>query len=121
MEWYTGVLKNYFGFDGRARRKEYWMFTLFNSIVMVVLMGAGVGLAQAGMVTIGASLYPLYMLAVAIPSIAVSIRRLHDTGRSGWFLLVSLIPIVGLFIALFFLIQDSQAETNDYGPNPKGA
>lgn len=113
MEWYLKVLKNYVGFQGRARRKEYWMFFLFNLIVSIVLaiVESLVGLEQM--------LTGLYSLAVLLPSLAVTVRRLHDTGRSGWWFLISLIPIIGAIVLLVFTVQDSQEGENQYGPNPK--
>jgi uncharacterized membrane protein YhaH (DUF805 family) len=113
MEWYIKVLKNYVGFQGRARRKEYWMFILFSFIVSVIL-----AILES---IIGAKdvLTGLYSLAVLLPSLAVGVRRLHDTGRSGWWLLLCLIPIIGSIIVLVFTCQDSEPTANQYGPNPK--
>ncbi|MBM6619150.1 DUF805 domain-containing protein [Bacillus suaedaesalsae] len=113
MEWYLKVLKNYVGFQGRARRKEYWMFTLFNVIVSIVLAIVEAITGLESMLT------GLYSLAVLLPSLAVSVRRLHDTGRSGWWLLISLIPIIGAIVLLVFTVSDSQEGENQYGPNPK--
>ncbi|WP_424767616.1 DUF805 domain-containing protein [Paenibacillus sp. sgz302251] len=112
MEWYLKVLKNYVGFQGRARRKEYWMFVLFSFIISLVLT---IVEAVTGMPAV---LTGLYSLAILLPSLAVSVRRLHDTGRSGWWLLISLIPLVGGIILLVFMCLDSE-ENNKYGPNPK--
>ncbi|ESP94786.1 DUF805 domain-containing protein [Pseudoalteromonas luteoviolacea] len=113
MEWYISVLKNYVVFNGRARRKEYWMFVLFNlifSVVIAVLDGV-----------LGTSFLSLiYALAVLVPSVAVSIRRLHDTGRSGWWVLISLLPLIGAIVLLIFAVQEGDQDSNDYGPNPKG-
>jgi len=119
MNWYVEVLKKYAVFSGRARRKEYWMFVLFNIIISFVIgfVEGMVGLARDGYGPISG----LYMLAILLPSIAVGIRRLHDTGRSGWWLLIMLIPIIGPLVLLFFFVGDSQPGTNQYGPNPKGA
>ncbi|OZM56446.1 hypothetical protein CIB95_11770 [Lottiidibacillus patelloidae] len=114
MEWYLKVLKNYVNFSGRARRKEYWMFVLFNMIVAFVLGFIDGILFEVGL------LGNLYLLAVLLPSLAVSVRRLHDTGRSGWWLLISLIPLIGGIILLFFLCEDSK-DANQFGPNPKAA
>lgn len=115
MNWYLEVLKKYAVFGGRARRKEYWMFFLFNIIIAFVL-GFVEGLAGgAGMIGM------LYSLAVLIPGIAVSVRRLHDTGRSGWWLLVGLVPIIGAIVLLVFTVQDSNPGQNRYGANPKEA
>ncbi|KAA0548517.1 DUF805 domain-containing protein [Bacillus sp. BGMRC 2118] len=113
MEWYLKVLKNYVGFSGRARRKEYWMFALFNAIVSILLAIVEVITGLESMLT------GLYSLAVLLPSLAVGVRRLHDTGRSGWWLLISLIPIIGAIVLLVFTVSDSQEGENKYGPNPK--
>lgn len=115
MEWYLHVLKNYARFDGRSRRSEYWQFLLVNVIVALVLgVVDGVLRKIVGFGMLGA----LYGLAVLIPGIAVSIRRLHDTDRSGWWLLLALVPLVGL-VLIWFMVEDSNAGTNRYGQNPK--
>jgi uncharacterized membrane protein YhaH (DUF805 family) len=113
MEWYLKVLKNYVGFSGRARRKEYWMFALFNFIIAFVI-----GFVEGFLNLVGV-ISTLYSLAIFLPSLAVSVRRLHDTGRSGWWLLISLIPLIGLIILIVFLCEDSKENENQYGPNPK--
>jgi uncharacterized membrane protein YhaH (DUF805 family) len=113
MNWYIGVLKKYAVFSGRARRKEYWMFFLFNFIVYIVLPVVEGVLGSRGIMGM------LYSLAVLIPGIAVSVRRLHDTNRSGWWLLIGLIPLVGAIALLIFMVQDSQDGENEYGSNPK--
>ncbi|MDP4096326.1 DUF805 domain-containing protein [Paenibacillus sp. P96] len=113
MNWYVSVLKNYVGFQGRARREEYWMFVLVNFGVTVVL-----SLLQA-LFGIDQVLTSIYGLAVFLPTLAVGARRLHDTGRSGWWLLLNLIPLVGTIILIVFLVQDSQFGNNRYGANPK--
>src|SRR3954468_7338693 len=119
MNWYVEVLKKYAVFSGRARRKEYWMFFLFNLIITFVLI-----LIDSLMGTISPQsglglLSGLYSLAVLIPSIAVTIRRLHDTGRSGWWILISLVPVLGGIVLLIFMVLDSEPGANQYGPNPK--
>jgi uncharacterized membrane protein YhaH (DUF805 family) len=119
MNWYIEVLKKYATFSGRARRKEYWMFVLVNCLV-----AAGLGIIEAvmrGGSSGGAILANLYLLAVLLPSLAVAARRLHDTNRSGWLLLISLIPLVGAIVLLIFLVEDSRPGDNKYGPNPKSA
>ncbi|MFT7560687.1 MAG: uncharacterized membrane protein YhaH (DUF805 family) [Flavobacteriales bacterium] len=115
MEWYTGVLKQYTGFSGRAHRTEYWMFVLINLIVSIVLN------VIDGVIGLGGILGLVYALAVLLPSIAVGIRRLHDTGRSGWWLLIALIPLIGAIVLIVFLVQDSAEGDNEHGPNPKAA
>jgi uncharacterized membrane protein YhaH (DUF805 family) len=117
MDWYLGVLRKYAEFKGRARRREYWMFVLFNIIISVVLsiIDRVIGNPEMGLGILGT----LYALAVLVPSIAVGVRRLHDTNRSGWWLLISLIPCIGFVVLLIFMVQDSQAGDNQYGLNPK--
>ncbi|MBW2186194.1 MAG: DUF805 domain-containing protein [Deltaproteobacteria bacterium] len=113
MEWYLAVLKNYAGFSGRARRKEYWMFLLFNMIIAVVL-----GFIE-GLFGSPGILGSIYSLAVLVPSIAVSMRRLHDTGRSGWWMLIGFVPLIGAIVLLIFFVQDSMQSSNQYGSSPK--
>jgi len=119
MNWYLEVLKKYAVISGRSRRKEYWYFALFNLIISIVL-GIIDGVTgsfspEAGMGLLGG----IYTLAVLIPSIAVGVRRLHDTNRSGWWLLISLIPLIGMIVLIVFLATDSKPEENQYGVNPK--
>ncbi len=114
MNWYLEVLKKYAVFSGRARRKEYWMFILFNNIIVFVL-----GLIEEIAGSDQSILATLYMLAVLLPGLAVSVRRLHDTGRSGWWLLIGFVPLIGAIVLLVFMVQDSQQSENQYGPNPK--
>jgi len=119
MNWYLTVLKKYAVFSGRARRKEYWMFALFNMIFAIVAMILDniLGIAVEG-VGYG-PIYRLYALAVLIPGLAVSVRRLHDVGKSGWMLLIALIPIIGAIWLLVLMVTDSKPGENKYGPNPK--
>jgi uncharacterized membrane protein YhaH (DUF805 family) len=113
MDWYLQALKKYAEFNGRARRTEYWMFALFNVIISLVL-GLIEGIAGGPGV-----LASLYSLAVFVPSIAVSVRRLHDTDRSGWWLLIGFVPLFGVIALLVFMVLDSQPGNNQYGANPK--
>jgi uncharacterized membrane protein YhaH (DUF805 family) len=121
MNWYLKVLKQYADFSGRARRKEYWMFTLFNIIFIIVAMtldnilGLTVGELPYGV------FYVLYALAVLIPGIAVTVRRLHDVGKSGWDFLIVLIPLIGAIWLLVLMVTDSNPGENQYGQNPKEA
>jgi len=114
MKWYLEVLRKYAVFTGRARRKEYWMFILFNMIIAFAI-GFISGFTEAilgiGKV-LSTSTNLIYTLGILIPSIAVAIRRMHDIGRSGWWILF---PVVNLV----FLCFDSQPGDNEYGPNPK--
>jgi uncharacterized membrane protein YhaH (DUF805 family) len=121
MNWYLAALKKYAEFNGRSRRKEYWMFLLFNIIISIILAvidkATGSFNETVGIGILGA----IYDLAILIPSIAVSIRRLHDTDRSGWWLLIGLIPLIGAIVLFVFMVQDSKPGQNRFGPNPKEA
>jgi uncharacterized membrane protein YhaH (DUF805 family) len=121
MNWYIEVLKKYAVFGGRARRKEYWYFVLFNIIVSIFLavidVVTGSFSEEAGIGLLGG----IYALAVLVPGIAVSIRRLHDTDRTGWWLLIGLIPLIGAIVLLVFMVQDGHPGENQYGPDPKVA
>ncbi|QUJ68651.1 DUF805 domain-containing protein [Photobacterium sp. GJ3] len=110
---YMLVLKKFADFSGRSRRRELWMFNLTAFILNVVLIVFGyiVGVNDLFML--------LHSLFLFVPSLAVAVRRLHDTNRSGWWLLVTLIPVVGL-VLLYFLVIDGDAGDNQYGSNPKG-
>lgn len=120
MNWYLSVLKNYATFSGRARRKEYWMFTLFNFIIYIVLTILDGALGLVNYETGFGVLSGLYTLAVLIPGLAVLVRRLHDTNRSGWWVLISFVPLIGLIVLLVFACLDSQKGNNKYGAYPKG-
>ncbi|MDA3861692.1 MAG: DUF805 domain-containing protein [Melioribacteraceae bacterium] len=113
MSWFLAVVKNYAGFSGRARRKEYWMFQLFNILFLIVAVVLDFVLETYFVLT------SLYSLALIIPSLAVTVRRLHDTGKSGWMMFISFIPIIGTIWLLFFLVTDSNFGENQYGQNPK--
>lgn len=115
MNWYLAVLKKYAVFGGRARRTEYWMFILFNFIIALVLN------IIEGSLKMPRILSTLYSLAILVPGIAVTTRRLHDTNRSGWWQLIGLIPLIGLIVLIVFTVQDSQAGENKYGSSPKAA
>ncbi len=132
MNWYIEVLKKYVVFSGRASRSEYWYFALFSTLISIILtvidlsMGSGSAdssvSADDGMamsVNMGL-LGGIYSLAVLLPSLGVSFRRLHDTDHSAWWLLIALIPLIGAIVLLVFLVKDSTPGNNKYGPNPKG-
>ena len=131
MKWFLKCLKQYADFSGRARRREYWFFQLFNLIFFIVIV-LGLGLIanalgandsitpEFGLITIIGLLIILYVLALTIPSIAVTIRRLHDTGNSGWMLFISLIPLIGPIWLFILYVKNSQPGENKWGPNPKG-
>ena len=111
MNWYLGVLKKYAVFSGRARRMEFWMFTLINIIVSIILacIDVFVGTAILGMI---------YSLAVLIPSLAVTARRLHDTDRTGWWILIGFVPVIGVIVLLVFMVLEGQPGSNRFGDNP---
>jgi uncharacterized membrane protein YhaH (DUF805 family) len=118
MQWYLKVLRQYVDFTGRARRTEYWMFILFSFIILIVL---GVLDNLMGMAFVPGSYGPLgliYILAVFLPSLGVGVRRLHDTGRSGWWMLLAPIPLVGIVLIVFLAIEGDRGP-NAYGPDPK--
>ena len=112
MSWYVMVLKKYLVFEGRARRKEYWYFALISFIISAILSLIDTAIGINVLATI-------YGLAVLLPALGVSVRRLHDTGRTGWWIFINLIPLVGLIIWLVFMFTDSQQGENKYGPSPK--
>ena len=119
MNWFLAALKKYATFSGRAQRSEYWYFVLFYFVIFIGLAIVdgitGSFDEEAGMGLLGS----LFVIAMLIPSLAVGVRRLHDTNRSGWWLLVSIIPVIGLIVLVVFTIQDSQPGQNQFGPNPK--
>lgn len=151
MKWYIQVLNSYANFSGRSRRKEYWMFFLFNILISIVLSILDKVLGLDNIVSIGGTAFrnngiigSLYSLLIFVPSLSVGVRRLHDTNRSGWYLMLpfaplllmlvtSFLPVLGVIVGLMgflamivlgvllivFLATDGDAGENDYGPNPK--
>ncbi|MEV0454611.1 DUF805 domain-containing protein [Catellatospora methionotrophica] len=117
MSYYLDVLKKYASFGGRARRKEFWMFTLIHVVILFAL----VGLYSATEVGAFYYLYIAYFLGTIIPTLAVTWRRLHDTGRSGGWYFISFVPVIGGFWLLALLVGAGQPQDNSYGPNPKAA
>ena len=120
MEWYIKALRHYIDFNGRARRKEYWMFVLFNSIfaISAILLDNILGITFGRDIFYG-PFYILYGLITFLPNLAVAVRRLHDIGKSGWMFLINLIPIVGPIWFLVLMITDSDSGGNEFGRNPK--
>ncbi|MGI2327571.1 DUF805 domain-containing protein [Planococcus sp. YIM B11945] len=118
MKEFVDVFKKTFVFSGRSRRKEYWMFILITAIISIVLtildMVLGLDITEDTGLLSG-----LFSLILIIPTLSVTIRRLHDIGKSGWWILLCLIPIIGWIVLFIFSVLDSQAGTNIYGPNPK--
>jgi len=120
MNWYLVALKKYAVFAGRARRKEFWVFVLVNTLIAVALamidMYTGTFDEEVGL----GLLSGLYALAMILPSIAGSVRRLQDTDRSGWWYLLVFVPLIGGLVILVFMLLDGTPGTNRFGPNPKG-
>ena len=129
MSWFLKAFKKYAVFDGRARRKEYWFFQLIKYIIYLVpILVLSFFLPYFGLLSegdsdlllfIGIVYYFLYFAIMFLPTLAVTVRRLHDTGRSGWWYPIIAIPYIGGIILLIFLLGDSQSGENEYGPNPK--
>lgn len=128
MEWMLMPLKRYADFSGRSRRKEYWMFTLFNILVMVgisIIGGilGGFTPGETGEMSLGGGimfgLIGIYALAIFIPALAVQVRRFHDQDKSGWFVLLGFIPYIGGIIVLVFMCLDGNKGENRFGPDPK--
>lgn len=124
MNYYLKCFSQYADFSGRARRAEYWYFTLFNAIfalAITLVFGIIGGITgSVELVFTGTICCYVYGFAVLIPGLAVCVRRLHDIGKSGWYYLLGFIPLVGIIILLVFFCTDSQPGANQWGPNPKG-
>jgi uncharacterized membrane protein YhaH (DUF805 family) len=122
MSWYLKCLRQYADVSGRARRKEFWMFVLFNLLIVVALriVDHATGLTYGRHGGQG-FLHSFYTLVVFIPGVAVAVRRMHDIGKSGWHLLVAFIPLVGAFVLLYWYAKDGDPGANAYGANPKAA
>jgi len=119
MNWFLEVLKKYATFSGRAQRAEYWYFLLFSTLILIVLSVIDSMTGSYNEETGWGLLSGLYSIAVLLPSIAVGARRLHDISRSGWWLLIGMIPLIGTIVLIVFFAQDSTPGDNAYGPNPK--
>jgi uncharacterized membrane protein YhaH (DUF805 family) len=120
MEWYLKVVRdNYANFTGRARRQEYWMFVLFNMLFVIAIALVSGALIAMTEISAFAGLYMIYILGIIIPSLAVAVRRLHDVGKSGWFYLIALIPLIGgIWLIVLFATEGDKGQ-NAYGPDPK--
>ena len=119
MKWYLKALKQYADFKGRARRQEYWMFVLFN-----ILFGFAAGIVDSILGTSdpqtgGGVIAGLYALVMLVPGIAVTVRRLHDIGKSGWFVLVVFIPLIGVIWLIVMAVTEGNPGDNEYGTDPK--
>jgi uncharacterized membrane protein YhaH (DUF805 family) len=126
MQWYLKALKQYADFGGRARRTEFWMFVLVNLLISIVLgivdtaTGTANAYAMGGMASYSPGILgSIYALAVLIPTIAVTVRRLHDTDRSGWWFFIQLIPVVGSIVMLVFMCLEGTHGPNRFGADPK--
>jgi uncharacterized membrane protein YhaH (DUF805 family) len=121
MDWMLMAWKKYADFSGRARRKEYWMFVLGYFIMAIIANIVDSVLGMSGMVGgVYGPLTALLLLAVIVPGIAAGIRRLHDQDKSGWFMLLGLIPIANIVLLVFFCLEGTKGP-NQYGPDPKGS
>jgi len=118
MNWYLKAFKNYAVFNGRARRKEYWYFVLFNIIFSILLTAVD---SFAGTLDANGSglLSSIYALVVFLPSIAVAVRRLHDVDKSAWWMLIGIVPVIGVIILFIFMVKEGDPYENRYGINPK--
>lgn len=115
MQWFIGALKKYADFSGRARRTEFWMYVLFYMIFVVVLAVIEAVIGLPGILTV------IYTLGLLVPTISVTVRRLHDTDRSGWWILIGLVPLIGAIVLLVFYFMEGTDGDNQFGPNPKAA
>lgn len=115
IDYYKLAFQRYADFEGRSRRSEYWYFALFNALAAYALLFIG------GFINpfVGVGLYGIYILGAIIPSLAVAVRRMHDVGKSGWLLLISLIPLVGAILLLIWFVTDSDPGVNQWGDSPK--
>ena len=119
MNWYLKCWKQYADFSGRARRKEYWIFSLINYIIIFFLYILQIVMIESTLWLIFPIIFFLYAVAVFLPGLAVDIRRLHDIGKSGWWYLIYLIPIIGAIWLTGLMCLDSEPGENQWGENPK--
>lgn len=119
MKWYLKVMKNYAQFTGRASRQEYWMFVLFNMIfaIVAIVLDNVMGLIIAGLPY--GPIYMIYAFAIILPATAVCVRRLHDIGKSGWMIFISLIPVIGSIWLLILACKEGNIGSNEYGMAPE--
>jgi uncharacterized membrane protein YhaH (DUF805 family) len=130
IDWYKKCIRQYADFSTRARRSEYWYFALANIIVGIILYALAAITLVSAIVVKGTSSPPLlpalffgililYCLFIFVPSLAVTVRRLHDIGKSGWWYFIGYVPLVGPILLLVWSFTDSQPGENQWGPNPK--
>lgn len=116
MSYFITALKRYSEFTGRSRRAEYWYFYLISTVISIALsFGISFTVGETASLIVGGT----YSLALLIPTLAVTVRRLHDVGKSGWWMFISIIPLIGGIWLIVLLVRDSNPESNIYGPNPK--
>ena len=115
MNWYFQAFKKYAEFEGRARRKEYWLFLLIHAFIIVAFFAIDTLVGTVAVFT------GIYALATLIPTLAVTVRRLHDTGRSGWWYFIAFVPCIGGIVLFVFAVLDSDPNDNPYGANPKAS
>jgi uncharacterized membrane protein YhaH (DUF805 family) len=120
MNWFLAALKKYADFTGRARRKEYWFFVLFAYIIMIALVFVDTAMGTVNEVYPVGPLSGIFWLLIIIPQVAVAIRRLHDSDRTGFWLLISFVPIIGPIWFLVLMFLDGTMGPNQYGEDPKG-
>lgn len=113
FEYYKQALQKYAEFKGRANRSQYWYFVLYNTLIGLALTMIGEAYDSLSILS------ALYGLGIVIPSLAVAVRRLHDTNRSGWWLLINLLPVIGQLVLLYFYILPGDKKANKYGTTPK--
>lgn len=120
MSWFLLCLNKYADFNGRARRKEYWFFILFLWLIQLglIIVGSILGAVTEIAATIFSGLAILVMLGAIIPALAVAVRRLHDTGKSGGWIFINLVPLVGGLWFLFLMVSQGTSGSNDYGDDP---
>lgn len=120
MNWYLKAFANYATFSGRARRREYWTFALINAAILTALLIAIMTTGSASHPPLIFSIvYGVFALLLLLPSVAVMVRRLHDTDRSGWWFWISLVPAIGGIVLLVFTLLEGSPGSNQYGPSPK--
>jgi uncharacterized membrane protein YhaH (DUF805 family) len=115
VHWYTDVIRRYADFDGRSGRPEFWWFALWNVAITLVIYIVGIAILGS---TTGGLLADLYGLLLLLPSLGVEIRRLHDTNKTGWWILIAFIPIVGAIVLIVFFASAGTPGPNKYGPEP---
>jgi uncharacterized membrane protein YhaH (DUF805 family) len=118
MSWFLLAWQRAADFSGRSRRKEYWMFQLFNVLFVILILGLALLAGGSAPLKLGTDCCLVYCFVAFVPNLAVTVRRLHDIGRSGYWYFISFIPLGGI-VVLVFTVLDSDPDRNEYGPNPK--